>query len=169
MGTKYVCCIRANNALGLTLQTKYQVHGSNSHCFRIIDNQGRKGWYDRDRFEVCCTGKGDYSEAPLVPHKWAEVIHAYANGAEIQYRNTRQHNTHWKGIKNPSFYDKPHCTYRVKPEVDLQAINKLCDQIAVVERSLHDVQAVVNRYTDDAKAHSLTLAKLNTELSNLQV
>lgn len=42
-------------------------------------------------------------------HKYADMIHAWAEGAEIQYR----FNDEWSDIENPSFID---CfEYRIKP------------------------------------------------------
>lgn len=46
------------------------------------------------------------------PHKLAEVLHAYADGKEIQWR--RDSGELWKPLGSPSFYDA--YEYRVKPQ-----------------------------------------------------
>jgi hypothetical protein len=45
------------------------------------------------------------------PHKHAEVIIAYANGARIESRNT---GGEWGEVSNPGFYQ--YLEYRIKPE-----------------------------------------------------
>lgn len=54
-------------------------------------------------------------------HKWADVIHAYADGATIQVRHAlvsewpfKQSNSDWQDVGNPGFFDG--FEYRVKPE-----------------------------------------------------
>ena len=44
-------------------------------------------------------------------HKHADVIIAWANGAEIEYRDTPTEN--WRPIPTPGWYED--CEYRVKP------------------------------------------------------
>lgn len=49
----------------------------------------------------------------MKPHKHAELIHAWADGAEIQYRATE--NGNWKDC--PDFFVwTPHAEYRIKPK-----------------------------------------------------
>lgn len=47
-----------------------------------------------------------------IPHKHAAVIHAYADGKQIQWKSRNYHV--WEDIRRPVFYDD--CEYRVKPE-----------------------------------------------------
>lgn len=46
------------------------------------------------------------------PHKHAEVIHAFADGAKVQVRLNGAE--HWQETKFPDFCDE--CEYRIKPE-----------------------------------------------------
>ncbi len=48
----------------------------------------------------------------MTPHKHADVIIAYANGAVIETRHNI--NYAWKEIKNPAWFDSRE--YRIKPE-----------------------------------------------------
>jgi len=50
-------------------------------------------------------------------HKHADVIHAYADGAEIQYRNLQCSTPNWTDITEPSFCED--VEYRVKPKPDV--------------------------------------------------
>jgi len=45
------------------------------------------------------------------PHKWAEVIKAWADGAEIEFKNVYDE---WVPLINP-FWDNTH-EYRIKPQ-----------------------------------------------------
>lgn len=54
------------------------------------------------------------------PHKHAEVIKAWADGAEIEYSADGDY---WGSISDPSWI--PEFEYRVKPEVVVQTI-KIC-------------------------------------------
>lgn len=47
-------------------------------------------------------------------HKYADVIHAYAEGAKIQWRVDDE--DRWVDCNNPAFFE--YCQYRVKPEED---------------------------------------------------
>lgn len=46
------------------------------------------------------------------PHKHAECIKAWADGAEIEYRSMNYDN--WISIKTPTWHD--HFEYRIKPQ-----------------------------------------------------
>ena len=45
-------------------------------------------------------------------HKHADLIHAWADGAEIEYFNHTNHE--WEDVKNPSWNENTE--YRIKPE-----------------------------------------------------
>jgi len=47
-------------------------------------------------------------------HKHAEFIKAWADGAEIEFRDTWVANAEWRSSKNPSWEDR--WEYRIKPE-----------------------------------------------------
>jgi len=48
----------------------------------------------------------------MKPHKHAELIKAWADGAEIEYRSMNYDN--WISIKTPTWHD--HFEYRIKPQ-----------------------------------------------------
>ena len=48
-------------------------------------------------------------------HPLADLIHAYAEGAKIQYRC--DNNDEWEDVKRPTF-DEAHYQYRIKPEAN---------------------------------------------------
>jgi len=64
------------------------------------------------RIDNKCAGRVNFKYIELVsrPRKHAELIHAWADGEEIQFKN---HNGEWEYTGNPSFY--PHQEYRIKP------------------------------------------------------
>lgn len=49
----------------------------------------------------------------LTPRKWADVIHAWAEGADVQFLNLEDQ---WVDDAYPSFFSS--LSYRVKPQVD---------------------------------------------------
>lgn len=57
---------------------------------------------------------------PNPPHKHAEVIKAWADGADIEFRGNRGK---WESIPEPSW--GPSFEYRVKPQLSPQEIEKL--------------------------------------------
>ena len=76
------------------------------------------------------------------PHKHAEVIHAFADGAEIQYQNPC--GKVWRDIKEPSFLDN--FNYRVKPEPKM-AWYRVAEVVGGSSRiavSDSDIKALVN-------------------------
>jgi hypothetical protein len=46
-------------------------------------------------------------------HKHADLIHAWADGAQIQWRDPKD-DEHWSDIKIPNWLED--CEYRIKPE-----------------------------------------------------
>lgn len=64
------------------------------------------------------------------PHKHADVIRAYADGAEIEFRSF--HGDRWSSTNNPSFFDD--YEYRVKPvkKPDLVRYGKVQDSEPVM-------------------------------------
>lgn len=56
----------------------------------------------------------------LIPHKWADVIRAWADGHEVQFLNG---DGLWTDDMSPSFYLS--LVYRVKPQVDQAHISAI--------------------------------------------
>lgn len=48
------------------------------------------------------------------PHVHAEVIHAFADGEQVQVRNPRESFPKWRDAKYPDFDEA--CEYRIKPQ-----------------------------------------------------
>jgi len=66
-------------------------------------------------------------------HKHADLIHAWAEGAEIQYR----FNDEWSDVENPSFID---CfEYRIKPTPKPDVVNYYYKSFGGFERCLKTV------------------------------
>ncbi len=55
------------------------------------------------------------------PHKHAEIIKAWADGAEIEIYDDGT----WKKAWNPNWYEA--CVYRIKPELIVKEYNVLVD------------------------------------------
>lgn len=51
----------------------------------------------------------------LKKHKWADVIHAYAEGEEVEYKFIGDIDSRWIIATNPSF-DSPLVEWRIKPK-----------------------------------------------------
>ena len=49
-------------------------------------------------------------------HKWAREIHAWADGAEIEYRNTLSPNHPWIITEPPQWIIDEYFEYRIKPQ-----------------------------------------------------
>lgn len=95
-------------------------------------------------------------------HKWYDVIVAYAEGAEIQWRKSPQDN--WFDIPEPSFVGS--CEYRVKPrEFPKSSLSYgvLCDIVNAARkvRSSEGFETIMLRMCADAavKQHILDLER----------
>lgn len=53
------------------------------------------------------------------PHKHAELIHAWADGAEIEFKNGHGE---WNPVHNPPIWSE-YCEYRIKPEPKPDVVN----------------------------------------------
>lgn len=82
------------------------------------------------------------SEYKPVPHKHAEVIKAWANGALIQGRYSHWTKDKWVDLVRPNWHD--HCEYRIKPKPDV---------IRYARASADDVEPIpVPKQWSDAKS-----------------
>ena len=76
------------------------------------------------------------------PHKWAKEIHAWADGAKIQARNTIKDPIHWMDISKlhqPTWSTEDHIEFRIKPEptpkIECRGYIRLVDGIPTWEDS----------------------------------
>jgi hypothetical protein len=94
-------------------------------------------------------------------HKHAELIHAWADGAEIQWRDPK-YDLLWTDIGNPNFYEV--YEYRIKPEPKPDVVKHfLCDFIYVLNtvRFLDDACYKKNlRLTFDGETGKLKSAEV---------
>ena len=117
-----------------------EVNGSRRIYF--LDDAGRKEWH----WENVLTKVKKAVPEVLVPHKWADVIHQWADGAEVELKLIDG----WDPIKDPTFY--PHCTYRVKPSEEeiQQEINKKIQQ--EVDKQYAKMTVAFNEYMAISKS-----------------
>ena len=66
-------------------------------------------------------------------HPHADVIHAYAEGAKVQYLSPRDE---WMDVETPNF--NPYGTYRIKPET-IKVKRKLVGTPTIDENKIGDV------------------------------
>lgn len=59
------------------------------------------------------------------PRAHAALIHAWADGAEIQYSPDESKEHYWEDIENPSFLSE--CVYRIKPKVYRYRMALMCE------------------------------------------
>jgi hypothetical protein len=67
------------------------------------------------------------------PHKWSKEIHAWADGAEIQYYEPM--GNQWLPAEMPSWYE--HIEYRIKPDplaIAIEALEKIANDLSTVSR-----------------------------------
>ena len=87
----------------------------------FIDDEGNEDWHFNNVFNKA---KKATPVIEVKPHKWADVIHQWADGAEIEIKLVG----YWEIINTPTFH--PDFTYRVKPSAEdiQQEINKKIQQ-----------------------------------------
>ena len=80
------------------------------------------------------------------PHKWADVIHQWADGAEVELKSIDG----WGSIINPVFFSG--CTYRVKPSAEAiqQETNKKIQQ--EVDKQYAKMTVAFNEYMAISKS-----------------
>ena len=127
----YVCTDVENDEDGLS----YAIH--------FIDDNGEKDWHLSSMF----TKTKEATPTPVVkPHKWADVIHQWADGAEVEIKSIDG----WVSIINPEFLSG--CTYRVKPSAEdiQQETNKKIQQ--EVDKQYAKMTVAFNEYMAVSKS-----------------
>ena len=110
----------------------------------FLDDAGCEEWH----WETVLTKvRGAAPVTPvLVPHKWADVIHQWADGAEIEIKLVG----YWEIINTPTFH--PDFTYRVKPSAEdiQQETNKKIQQ--EVDKQYAKMTVAFNTYMAVSKS-----------------
>ena len=105
----YVCTDVENNEDGLS----YAIH--------FIDDNGEKDWHLSSMFT-----KTKEATLTVKPHKWADIIHKWADGAEIQCLVTGVNTSIWVTITDPLFTQNGQ--YRIKPSEEEELKEKIDTQ-----------------------------------------
>jgi len=131
-----VRCVDSNFTIKLTLGEEYEVVKVIGDMVRVIADDGLKRLYSADRFKIVSHGNKPAPQVNPKRHIHADLIHAWAEGAEIEFFGFDQK---WLNVKNPSFNaaDK----YRIKPQVieingkkyDAEKVAKFLAEIGEVE------------------------------------
>lgn len=129
--TDYVRCIDPAGLGGgiLTHNKVYRVLGykGKDNCLTLIVNdKNHELAYYSDRFEPAVANP---------PHVHAGVIHAYADGAEIELKHYVC--DPWRRVEAPVF--AKNWLYRVKPTIDTDLIDKLEAQLVSLGREVLSV------------------------------
>lgn len=85
------------------------------------------------------------------PHKHAELIKAWADGAEIQFRYRNNNLPIWSDIANPTWKDE--CEYRVKakePIVRYACASYIDYDAYSTEGSLHNLEETKTHWTKNS-------------------
>jgi len=101
----------------------------------------------------------------LTPHKWAKEIHAWADGAVIQWRS---HCQAWSNTSGNAPLWASENEYRIKPVIDQIAIDNATTQLAEIKFGR---AAITTRIKADRRAlqwYDATIAKLDDKLINLK-
>ena len=109
----------------------------------FIDDEGNEDWHFNNVFNKA---KKATPVIEVKPHKWADVIHQWADGAEIEIKSL----SGWDIVKNPGFLSG--CTYRVKPSAEdiQQEINKKIQQ--EVDKQYAKMTVAFNEYMAVSKS-----------------
>ena len=152
----FVKCINQHGVAHLTLGKEYEQRffkqDSDSGTITVTNDDGSEFTYPSCLFGV--------SYVETASHKHSNPIHAWANGAIIQYRFDNAQD--WLACEDNHPKWLRHYEYRVKPAIDVEAIKEAKADVTMYEKSVSKHRKVItlhNRYlfTDMEKltaAHS---------------
>ena len=89
----------------------------------FIDDTGREDWHYSNMFTKT---KEATPVTEVKPHKWADVIHQWADGAEIQSLVNGVNSSVWVTITDPLFTQNGQ--YRIKPSEEEEQKEKIDNQ-----------------------------------------
>lgn len=89
--------------------------------------------------------KVEEQKYPNPPHPHAEVIKAWADGAEVEWRMNKEED--WKTIPSPMF--NKYYQYRVKPQ-ESEALRAAKEQLHQAEKAVQAASEAVQRLQEDS-------------------
>lgn len=130
--SKRIRCIDQSGNAYITKGVVYEVEKESEH-FYTIKSGGTEAYYEYDKrlFKVV-------SNYPNPPHKHAELIKAWADGAEIEYRGLGIGSWHDTENKPPIW--SVDNEYRVKPSIDADKLQKLSEKLHKLEHGMDSLQ-----------------------------
>ena len=121
------------------------IGGDKGAAYKVyfIDDEGNEDWHFNNVFNKA---KKATPVIEVKPHKWADVIHQWADGAEVEIKSIDG----WVSIINPVFFSG--CTYRVKPSAEdiQQETNKKIQQ--EVDKQYAKMTVAFNEYMAVSKS-----------------
>ena len=130
----YVCTDVENNEDGLS----YAIH--------FIDDNGEKDWHLSSMFTKT---KEATPMMEVKPHKWADVIHQWADGAEIQSLVNGVNSSVWVTITDPLFTQNGQ--YRIKPSEEEELKEKIDNQHQRMTKAFKHYQDVCDESFKEIK------------------
>ena len=112
----------------------------------FIDDTGREDWHYSDMFTKT---KEATPVMEVKPHKWADVIHQWADGAEIQCLVTGVNTSIWVTITDPLFTQDGQ--YRIKPSEEEEQKEKIDNQHQRMNKAFKHYQDVCDESFKEIK------------------
>ena len=110
----------------------------------FIDDEGNEDWHYNNVFN-----KTKESTPVVKPHKWADVIHQWADGAEIQCLVTGVNTSIWITITDPLFTQNGQ--YRIKPSEEEELKEKIDNQHERMTKAFKHYQDVCDESFKEIK------------------
>lgn len=129
-----VKCIHTSGTIYLDRNKIYEVLDQDEERYTVLNSGDNECKYKKYRFEVVFKYHNP-------PRKHAEQIKAWAEGADIQCRNSVREE--WAGNDHPFWYENH--LYRVKPTVNEEGIARLEATIKAAKFSIDKAQDEINK------------------------
>jgi len=110
----------------------------------FIDDTGREDWHYSNMFN-----KTKEATPVIKPHKWADVIHQWADGAEIQSLVNGVNSSVWVTITDPLFTQNGQ--YRIKPSKEEEQKEKIDNQHQRMTKAFKHYQDVCDESFKEIK------------------
>tara|TARA_R110000803_G_C11826105_1_gene302612 strand:- start:212 stop:679 length:468 start_codon:yes stop_codon:yes gene_type:complete len=128
----------------LTPLKSYVCTGVESNRIFFIDDTGQEDWHYSNMFN-----KTKEATLTVNPHKWANVIHQWADGAEIQSLVNGVNSSVWVTIKGPFFTENGQ--YRIKPSEEEEQKEKIDNQHQRMTKAFKHYQGVCDESFKEIK------------------
>ena len=127
-------------------KTKHDAEGVMPMKIYFIDDNGSEDWHYNNMF----TKTKEATPTPVVkPHKWADVIHQWADGAEIQSLVNGVNSSVWVTITDPLFTQNGQ--YRIKPSEEEELKEKIDNQHQRMTKAFKHYQDVCDESFKEIK------------------